>query len=101
MGLWVARKKSPQIWIPKHIQDRMAKKAELTNAGKCNYCNQYYSWKVQQLQQFERPNSEKEDNQTRAMALFEEYRLKGVGPCCASPEHRKFISDNVGLVIYN
>jgi hypothetical protein len=84
----------------KPIISRHAKKAELTNAGFCRKCGRYYKWTVQWLEQFEKPDTEKEDRQTRAMALFMEYKEKHVGHCCADREHRVFIKNNVGQVIY-
>lgn len=88
------------IYLPKHYSTRMAKKPELSNVDRCSKCGQTYSWKVGYLRQFEKPKTEEEDNRTRAMALFAEYRTKGIGPCCAKPEHRNFISRYCGGVTY-
>ena len=89
------------IYLPKHYDTRQAKKPELSNVNNyCRKCGKPYSWKVSFLRQFKKPQSEDEDNRTRAMVLFAEYRDKGIGPCCAKPEHRNFISRYCGAVTY-
>ena len=88
------------IYLPKKYANRTAKKQELINEGTCRKCGQPYKWRVQNLRQFGDIYTEDEYNQTRAMALFEEYRQKGIGYCCAAKEHRTFIANNVGAVVY-
>ena len=99
MSLLIPR---PMIFIPTHKQmiSRMAKHPELANEGICRKCGRYYKWTVQHLEQHNRPETEQEDNYTRAMALFKEYKDKHIGWCCTEREHRIFIRDNVGGVIY-
>ena len=72
----------------------------LTNTGICRKCGQPYSWTVQFLRQYGQPQTEVEDRETRATALFLEYRRDGIGHCCAEPEHRHYISQNLGMVVY-
>ena len=93
---------TPTIFIPtrKHIETRHARRSELVNVGICRKCGRYYKWTVQRLQQYNKPETEQEDNHTRAMALFKEYKDKGIGYCCCEREHRTFIRDNVGAVTY-
>lgn len=101
----IAQKKFYIVQRPQIIT-RTAKKDELTNEGICRKCGRYYKWTVQRLAQYDRPDTETQDNATRAMALFKEYnkdsdsKLSGIGHCCAEREHRTFIKSNVGLVIY-
>jgi len=92
-GIFICtKKKRPDLILPK---------AALTNANICRKCGKPYEWKVQSMHQKERPTTEREDNRTRAAALWMEYRQKGIGPCCAHPEHRNFIARYAGLVVYN
>ena len=92
----------PTIYIPTHKKmiTRTAKRPELTNEGICRKCGRWYKWTVQHLEQHNRPDSEQEDNYTRAMALFQEYKDKHIGYCCCLREHRIFIRDNVGGMTY-
>jgi len=101
----IAQKKFYIVQKPQIIT-RHAKKEELINEGQCKKCGKYYRWKVQRLSQYESPDTDSQDRATRAMALFKEYnvnsesRLSGIGHCCAEREHRIFIKDNTGMVIY-
>jgi hypothetical protein len=92
----------PMIFIPTHKQliTRHAKRPELVNSGLCRKCGRWYKWTVQHLEQHQKPETEQQDNYTRAMALFQEYKDKHIGHCCAEREHRIFIRDNVGAVTY-
>ena len=92
----------PTIYIPTHKQiiTRHAKRSELVNTGLCRKCGRFYKWTVQHLQQHQKATTEQQDNCTRAMALFKEYKDNHVGHCCAEREHRTFIRDNVGAVTY-
>jgi hypothetical protein len=92
----------PMIFIPTHKQlvTRTAKRNELTNEGFCRKCGMWHKWTVQALQQFNTPDTEKQDRATRAMNLFLEYKDKHIGHCCCLREHRTFIRDNVGAVTY-
>lgn len=93
MGLYICtKKKRPDLILPR---------AALTNATICRKCGKPYSWKVQAMRQFEKPSTDEQDLSTRAAALWEEYRQRGIGPCCAHPEHRNFIARHAGLVVYN
>jgi hypothetical protein len=107
MNIFLPQKKIYIASRPKkRIITAFAKKPDLTNEGNCKKCGRYYKWKVQKLEQHEKPDSEEEDRQTRAMQLFLEYKhgsdsqLSGIGHCCAEREHRIFIRDNVGAVVY-
>lgn len=91
-GLYICTKrKRPDLIYPKSI---------LINRDVCRRCGEPYSWQIGQGRQYENPTSEEQDNRTRAAALFAEYRKRGIGPCCANPEHRNFISQHSGMVIY-
>lgn len=81
--------------------DYIFPKVALTNEGVCAKCSQPYGWTVQYLRQFETPQSDIEDSETRATAYFLEYRQAGIGHCCADREHRHFISQALGMVTYS
>lgn len=93
MGLYICtKKKRPDLILPRN---------ELINRqASCRVCGKPYSWRVQLMRQFEKPGTEEEDNYTRACALWQEYRSQEIGPCCAKPEHRNFISRHAGCVVY-
>jgi hypothetical protein len=98
---WRKKPKPINIYIPTVRPDRLAKREELVSEGVCNHCGKAYSWIVQMLHQSERPENQRDDDATRCMALFLEYRDKGIGPCCVPHDHRTFIVKNTGMVRYN
>jgi len=91
----------PLIFLPKHRPDAVAPKKELSSVGICRKCNKAFAVRVQRLAQHEKPQTEGQDEETRAYNLFAEYKKKSIGPCCMKREHRKAISDAVDLIIYN
>jgi hypothetical protein len=91
----------PLIFLPKDRPDRVAKKKELSSVGICRKCNKAFAIRVQRLAQHERPDTESQDEETRAYNLFAEYKQKQIGPCCMVDEHRKAISKAVDLIVYN